>query len=339
MSGNIERTATHTDFLERHLDSETADDLASAHGATSQTGADPRAERLRTLRERYLSGPALAPPHVTVASSRQSVASPHKNKPASALASPARLLPQRVKGASLSCDPRDRTLSMRADGLKVAFELLKLEPLKSMAAASTPFRARMSRLQAEGWTVRLSAQPGRGSFTDHKAKLIVVDRRYVLDAAAMPVETFAMLSHEFGHAEFPPIEIDPEGMMSDPPLAEQTYIALSTESALDEEGEAVLAELTDLWAAFKSGVWPQVLRDQLARHRVGCQQIFMQYVKPGEHQGDREWARRALAQYIGDNDRPCTQKGSGPSLTYRQYYERMYAIHWKTIQKKRQSEV
>ncbi|CAN7571615.1 hypothetical protein LJR230_004007 [Trinickia sp. LjRoot230] len=226
---------------------------------------------------------------------------------------------------------------MSADGLNVAFELLQLEPLKSMTAASTPFRARMDRLQAEAWTVRVTASPGRGSFTDHQAKSIVVDRRYVLDAAAMPVETFAMLSHEFGHAEFPPIEIDPDDVMSDPPLAEQTYIALSTESALDEEGEAVLAELTDLWAAFKSGEWPRALGDQLATHRVGCQQIFMQYVKPGEHQGDREWARRALGQYIGDNERPCVQKVSGQSLTYRQYYERMYATHWQAIQKKRHS--
>jgi len=181
------------------------------------------------------------------------------------------------------------------------------DDVDAIAAKSPILEANIKALQASGWAISYGPA-GKGSYTDRKAKQIVIDS----SQKNSPTSVVQTLAHESGHARYTPDPYTPPTG-----LTKDQYVQANVDHSLKDEGEATMTNVQ--------------VRDQILQNGgpdigvAGAQSsqyeaIAQQYPNPSQ----RDQAREAIGQVFANGEHPSTD----PSSTYGQYYAKPFSDYW-----------
>lgn len=170
----------------------------------------------------------------------------------------------------------------------------------------------MKALKDKGWKFEFG-KDGAGSWCDKDAKKIVIDGSEKGNLR----EILTTLAHELGHAQY---KQDPYVDIGD--LTRQQYVDANTMRLLKDEGEAVLTNI-EIQRQLNASKGAKI--DVAGANARAYGKIYDAYL---EH-GDRDRARREIAEHFRDNEHPSTD----PSKTYGEYYGKTFADYFDSVSK------
>jgi hypothetical protein len=170
----------------------------------------------------------------------------------------------------------------------------------------------MKALKDKGWKFEFGKN-GAGSWCDKDAKKIVIDGSEKGNLR----EILTTLAHELGHAQYKQDPyVDTDG------LTRQQYVDANTMRLLKDEGEAVLTNI-EIQRQLNANKGAKI--DVAGANARAYGKIYDAYL---EH-GDRDRARREIAEHFRDNEHPSTD----PSKTYGEYYGKSFADYYDSVTK------